>query len=186
VQVSATSHRSSPHGASSSTWVAPRPRPRSRCGAPVALTAWWRSWELDRRLAAGADPRSDPLLQARARLITGRRSRKRVAEGLAGALAKSRQQPTFTAAVRPNGREVVAARTVLATLGCRLRSSEPVAARGVAILLVLLCDCTSPLFAPGEPGALGSGLRAAAAALEPVERRPRADDLDPVRDGARP
>jgi hypothetical protein len=51
---------------------------------------------------------------------------------------------------------------------------------------VLLCDCTSPLFAPGEPGALGSRLRAAAAALEPVQRRPQADDLDPARDGARP
>ncbi len=109
-----------------------------------------------------------------------------MAEGLAGALAKSRVQPTFTAAVRPNGREVLAARTVLATLDRRLRSSEPVAARGVAILLVLLCDCTSPLFAPGEPGALGSRLRAAAAALEPVGRRPQADDLDPARDGARP
>ena len=152
----------------------------------MALTVWWRSWELDRRLAEGADPRSDALLQARARRITGRRSRKRVAEGLAGALAKSRVQPTFTAAVRPNGREVLAARTVLATLDRRLRSSEPVAARGVAILLVLLCDCTSPLFAPGEPGGLGSRLRAAAAALEPTERRPRADDLDLARDGARP
>ena len=150
----------------------------------MALAAWWRTWELDRLLAEGADP-ADPLLRARARQITARRSRKRVAAGLAGALTKSVAQPTFTAAVRPNGREVLAARTVLNTLDRRLRSSEPVDPQGVAILLVLLCDCTSPLFAAGEPGALGSRLRAAAAALEPRSRG-RAEHVDPARDGARP
>ena len=151
----------------------------------MALAAWWHTWELDHQLAEGADPADNPLLRARARRITSRRSRRRVAAGLAGAVSKSVVQPTFTAAVRPNGREVLAARTVLNTLDRRLRSSDPVAPQGVAILLVLLCDCTSPLFAAGEPGALGSRLRAAAAALEPLARG-RAGSVYPARDGARP
>jgi len=71
----------------------------------------------------------------------------------------------------------MAARTVLATLGRRLRAPEPVSPRGVALLESLLTDGTSPLYLPTERGALGSRLRAAAAALEP---RPR---HDPVRAG---
>jgi hypothetical protein len=39
-----------------------------------------------------------------------------------------------------------------------------------AMLLMLLTDGTSPLYRPDEPGALGSRLRAAAAALEPSDR----------------
>jgi hypothetical protein len=74
----------------------------------------------------------------------------------------------FSAAVRPHAREVVAARTVIATLDRRLRSAAPVSAQGVALLQSLLTDGTSPLYLPSEPGALGSRLRAAAAALEPA------------------
>jgi hypothetical protein len=75
----------------------------------------------------------------------------------------------FSAAVRPYRREVIAARTVLATLDRRLRGVEPVSAQGVALLESLLIDGTSPLYVHIEPGALGSRLRAAAAALEPAE-----------------
>jgi hypothetical protein len=73
----------------------------------------------------------------------------------------------FSAAVGPNRRELLAARTVLGALERRLRAPEPVAARGVALLYTLLTDASSALYRPGEPGALGSELRAAAAALEP-------------------
>ena len=78
--------------------------------------------------------------------------------------------PGFTAAVRPHRREVLAARTVIETLARRLRAPAPVSARGMAILGGLLTDGTSPLYLPDEPGALGSQLRAAAAALEPASR----------------
>ena len=74
-------------------------------------------------------------------------------------------------------REVIAARTVLATLDRRLRAAEPVSAQGIALLESLLTDGASPLYLPTEPGALGSRLRAAAAALEPPARH------DPVRVG---
>jgi hypothetical protein len=71
--------------------------------------------------------------------------------------------------VRPHRQEVVAVRDVLATLVRRLRSPEPVTARGMALLCALLTDGTSSLYRPGEPGALGSTFRAAAAALEPLD-----------------
>ena len=78
--------------------------------------------------------------------------------------------PGFTAAVRPDRREVLAARTVIEALERRLRAPEPVSARGMAILGGLLTEGTSPLYRPDEAGDLGSQLRAAAAALEPANR----------------
>ena len=91
-----------------------------------------------------------------------------LAEGLARAIRDAHATtPGFSAAVRPQRQEVLAARAVLGTLERRLRAPEPVTARGVALLQALLTEGTSPLYRPDEPGALGSQLRAAAAALEP-------------------
>jgi hypothetical protein len=140
----------------------------------LALVARWRAGELDRQLAAGADPDAAALLAIRGRRLTSRGHRARVAAGLARAAEDAVAIPhAFSAAVRPDAREVAAARVVLATLDRRLRAPEPVSARGVALLESLLTDGTSPLYRPTEPGALGSRLRAAAAALEPPARHAR-------------
>ncbi|MBV9421361.1 MAG: hypothetical protein JOZ98_00485 [Solirubrobacterales bacterium] len=134
-----------------------------------ALMAWWQAAALDRQLAAGTSPQANSVLAARARRITARRSRKRLADGLTGALRSARDgTPGFTAAIRPHAQEVLAARTVIAALDRRLRGPEPVTAHGTAMLLALMTEGTSPLYRPPEPGALGSHLRAAAAALEPT------------------
>lgn len=135
-----------------------------------ALIASWRGASLDRELAAGAPPHADALLAVRARRITRRRGRVRVADGLARAMRDARSTGGFSAAVRPDRREVLAARPVLGALDRRLRGPEPVTARGMALLLALLTDGGSPLYLRSEPGALGSQLRAAAAALEPPDR----------------
>ena len=143
----------------------------------IVLTpvAWWRAGRLDRLLAAGTSPRASAVLGLRAQQITGRRSRMRLADGLARATRDAQATtPGFSAAVRPHRQEVLAARTVLARLERRLRAPEPVTARGVALLRALLTDGTGPLYRPSERGALGSQLRAAAAALEPLERCDRA------------
>lgn len=156
----------------SDPWVSRRPRTRG-WPVPSALAAWLCALELDRQLAVGIDPRSSQLLAIRARQITGRRNRRRVAGGLTGVLDRARNgHPGFTAAVRSDAREVLSARTVLTALANRLRSGEPVAPHGMAMLLTLLTDGTSPLYLAGEPGTLGSQLRAAAAALEPSDRDP--------------
>jgi hypothetical protein len=143
----------------------------------LAVSAWWRAPGLDRQLAAGASPQESMLLALRARRITSRRGRGRVGDGLARAMRDARATRVgFSAAVGPDRRELLAARTVLGALERRLRGPEPVGARGVALLYVLLSDGSSPLYRPGERGALGSALRAAAAALELADARqlPRA------------
>ena len=138
----------------------------------LALIASWRAAELDRQLAAGAGPDASALLAIRGERLTSRRYRARVAAGLARAVRDAEATTHgFSAAVRTDRREVIAARTVLATLDRRLRAAEPVSAQGIALLESLLTDGASPLYRPAEPGALGSQLRAAAAALEPPAQR---------------
>ncbi len=136
--------------------------------ALLHLNAALRSVTLDRELAAGVDPETNAALAVRARRLTGPRGRKLVVDGLAGALSRASDgTPGFTAAVRPQARELRESSAVLSALEARLRASEPVTARGVALLRVLLTDAASPLYQPSAPGELASRLRAAAAALEP-------------------
>jgi hypothetical protein len=135
----------------------------------LALFAWWQVGQLDRRLAEGTSPSASPVLAIHAERITGQRERSRVADGLARARRDAHTaSPGFSAAVRPQASEVRAAHIVLETLERRLRAPEQVTPRGVALLRVLLTNGASPLYRPVEPGALGSDLRAAAAALEGV------------------
>jgi hypothetical protein len=134
----------------------------------LALIASCHAGELDRQLASGASPGASALLAIRSQRLTGRRYRAKLAAGLARAVRDADAIPHgLSAAVRPDRREVIAARTVIATLDRRLRAAEPVSPQGVAMLGSLLTDGTSPLYRPAELGALGSQLRAAAAALEP-------------------
>jgi hypothetical protein len=140
-------------------------------GATVALVARWRAAELDRQLAAGARPEDEPLLAIRGRRITSTPNRARLADGLSRTVRDARRaSPGFSAAARPDRREVLAASTVLAVLERRLRAPEPVTPRGMALIMMLLTEGAGPLYRPSERGALGSRLRAAAAALEPPER----------------
>ena len=137
----------------------------------LALISGWHAGELDDQLAAGVSPGASALLTIRSERLISRRYRARVAAGLARVVRDAEATTRgFSAAVRPDRREVIAARTVLATLDRRLRAAEPVSPRGVAMLESLLTDGASPLYRPTEPGALGSRLRAAAAALEPLAR----------------
>jgi hypothetical protein len=157
------------HVPASSVWN--RPRARSSPRAWVTIAAWWRAAELDRQLAAGASPRASGALAERARRLTSARSRRRLADGLAGTLRRAQDGATgLTSAVRPHRREVLAARHVVVALDRRLRSTDPVTARGMAMLQMLLVDGNSALYQPTEPGALGSMLRAAAASLEPTRQ----------------
>jgi hypothetical protein len=107
------------------------------------------------------------MLAARARQITSPRSRRQLAAGLAGVVRSSRAHgPAWTAAARPSLTDVVEARGVIAALERRLRSSEPVAAQGVAMVRALLIDGNGPLYRPGQAGGLASRLRAAATAMD--------------------
>jgi len=144
-----------------------QPKRRTRRPRPgLALAVWWRGAELDRRLAAGEDPRADDALALRARRLTTARGRRHVADGLAGVLRSAGNgRPVFTAAVRSRSGELLEVDAVIATIERRLRAPEPVAAQGVAIVRSLLTDGNGPLYRDSDPDALGSRLRAAAAAL---------------------
>lgn len=164
--------------------VRPGPGPWRR--ARIAWAARLRAPQLDRELAAGHSahpghdapgqsapvghgaPGQSAVLELRAARLTGQRSRRRLAAGLARVRC-SLDDPTagLTAAIRPDRREVVAARTAIATLERRLRAPRPVRARGMAMLQMLLTEDASPLYRPAEAGALGRSLLAAAAELEP-------------------
>jgi len=134
----------------------------------LGVVVRWRGALLDRDLAAGVSLRSSDAHALRAVRITNRRRRMSLAGGLVRVLRRaSDSKARFTAAVPPDRRAVLAARPVIEALERRLVSPEPVAARGVAMLAELLTEPTSPLYRPHDPGALGSRLRAAAAALEP-------------------
>jgi hypothetical protein len=138
--------------------------------AHLALTVWWRATELDRRLAAGENPWSSEALALRARKLTRARSRRHTADGLAGALRCARNAgPRFAAAVRPRNPEVLEASAAIASIERRLRGPGPVAARGVALVRMLLIDGNGPLYRPTDPDALSTRLRAAAAALQGPE-----------------
>jgi hypothetical protein len=159
-----------PSKGTASSWI---PAPLARCWRWVRLAAIvrWDAVRLDRLLAAGVSPRGSDALALRAHVITRRRSRARLACGLSRLLRSAiDSRGGFTAAVPPNRREVLAARTIIVTLECRLRAPEPLTAHGMAMLQELLTEPASPLYRPAEPGALGSRLRAAAAALEPTDR----------------
>jgi hypothetical protein len=124
-----------------------------------------RACELDQALSERAP--CTELERRRARQLTSARGRRRLADGLARALSRSHKvDPALTAAIRPDASEVRDAQVVIGALDRGLRSGEPVRPTGAAILIVLLTDGTSPLYRRGDPGALGSRLRAAAAALE--------------------
>jgi hypothetical protein len=127
---------------------------------------------LDRELTSGISPQTSDALAFRALRITGRWNRATIASGLVRALFSAEDAaPGFTAAELAHHHEVLAARTVIAAIDRRLRAPEPVAPRGMAMLHVLLAKGASPLYQSGEPGALGTQLRAAAAALQPDNRR---------------
>jgi hypothetical protein len=131
----------------------------------------WHAARLDRDLAAGVSQRSSEAHALRALRITRRRRRACLAGGLARVLrSASESRARFTAAVPPDRQAVLAARPVIEALERRLRGPDPVAARGVAMLAELLSEPASPLYRPDHPGALGSRLRAAAAALGPGSR----------------
>jgi len=128
----------------------------------------WQAARLDRDLAEGVSLLTSDAHALRAVRITGRRRRAILATGLARVLhTASDSRARFTAAVPPDRPAVLAARPVIEALVRRLLSPEPVAARGAAMLGELLAEPTSPLYRSHGPGALGSRLRAAAAALEP-------------------
>jgi hypothetical protein len=126
----------------------------------------WRNRALIRSLASGADPGGSDLLAMRARALTARRERCRIAGGLENVVAAADDQNVhWTAAAPVDGAAVLGARAELLELAERLRSNAPVTPRGVALAELLLIDYDSPVLDRGSTSPLRDAARAAAAAL---------------------
>jgi hypothetical protein len=126
----------------------------SRCrglllgGIWLRCTTRWRARELDRQLAAGADPMQSDELSLRVGQLGSSRSRRRIACAFRGAVSLAEQDaypvmmaapPIQRAAVRTNA-------GLLLEIAERLLSCEPIGVRGLAIASQLLEDRRGPLY----------------------------------------
>jgi hypothetical protein len=131
------------------------------------LRAHMHAYALDARLALGGRAAGDPLLAARAWQLTRRATRDRLACALDDVLAEldGAPGPRAGAAVPIDRGEAEVARSELIRLADRLRDSQPVAAKGVALVRRLLCDGASALYLPDTGDELWCALRRASIAL---------------------
>jgi hypothetical protein len=115
---------------------------------------------LDRALAAGADPRADPKLGARATALTSQREREALAAAIYRVLkAARRDRPSFSMQVPVARRAIELNRPELLALAAELRQAPTVSARGVAAISVLVTDAVrSPLYRSGAPRSLNAAL----------------------------
>jgi len=140
-----------------------RPRERRPPGALAAVGAWACGSRLDRDLARGAPTWGSTLHAARALQLTGRRERMRLARALA-ILVEHAQLPHGhffrSGVIEPCRSQVREALPSIMAVGARLRGREPLHARGVARLRLLLSDGCGPCYLASHPAALRDALDA--------------------------
>jgi hypothetical protein len=114
-----------------------------------------RGRSLDLGLSKGEDPASSPVLTRRAAWLTSRKNRHALARSIRRLLdPPSGRRPGPSAAVPPHRGELAGARMLLARVAALLEIDEPVYARGVARLQLLLSEGGSALYAPHRTGEL--------------------------------
>jgi hypothetical protein len=137
----------------------------------LRMHALLRRAELDRRLAEGTNPTTDPLRAMRARQLGSRRYRRALSAGLCRLVAEGcATDPAWRVAVPPVNRDAVRdAREPLLSLARRLVECERPRPRAVALASFLVCDPASPAY--WEPtGATLADL--GSAALGAIEHQP--------------
>ena len=112
--------------------------------------ARWLSFPLDAKLADGCPPHVSRLHAVRAEALVLPAARDELAEGWSrlGEVTRARSRGAARARVAPPRERLAAARPQIRQLVARLRSSAPVAVRGVAAANLLLCDGAGPLYNP--------------------------------------
>ena len=133
------------------------------------MAARWRAGSLDRKLARGDAPDSQPALALRAQTLIGPSMRSALARQVQRVVGVARQRRGRRFARIPTHKdEVLAAADDLDVLARRLRDCGPVSARGVADVRVLLTDGSGPLY---DRGAREKLRTVVARALEHLEVR---------------
>ena len=127
----------------------PRPlRPTLVDSVRVAM----RRTRLDHELAGGMAVHADPLRAHRARQLTTRRSRERLAAAIDKLVETSAKPRTGRSAAAPvRWSEVAAAKAALLGVADVLRSPGPVNARGIAMVRSLLSDSSGAALQPPRP-----------------------------------
>ncbi len=139
-------------------------------GRATRLLARLRRIELDRALAAGADPDSSRQIAARAAQLTSPGARAWIADGLER-LAGAADAPAGRARVLPSRVAVRANRAALLELADVLRGGAPLYARGVAMLASVITDGTGAAYTDARGEALTRQLELARARLGGRELR---------------
>ena len=122
---------------------------------------------LDRRLAAGEDPRTDVDLRLRADELTESESRDRIALVIERTFTEAAGPPPISSQVPLARTAIVACTPRLRAIAGRLRSDHFVAAKGVAQAAMLVREGTSPLYSTStSEDALRHRLAEIAGALE--------------------
>jgi hypothetical protein len=110
-----------------------------------------RAW-LDRQLAEGRRPDSDPELALRARQLTSEGVRHRLASALLRCVDVAGRKPRRRSPAAPlDRRAVLEASALLIQLAQRLDAKDAVNPRGVAMVKQLITDGCGPLYAAGTP-----------------------------------
>jgi hypothetical protein len=106
-------------------------------------------------LADGAAPTTSRWHRGCAERLLARERRQQLALGLERLIAAAEQpRPALSAAIPPQRRQVREARETLSAIIRALRSADPVAAQGVAMVVRLLADGAGPAYSPAPEGAL--------------------------------
>jgi len=122
----------------------------------ASLQAHLRGHHLDRELAAGVETWRTPVHAARSIQLTSTAMRDRLARSLDQVLQDADASPraSLSIVVHACREAVIQVRPAIVSIADRLRSDEPLAARGVAALLDLLTDGGGPLYVHADPRAL--------------------------------
>jgi hypothetical protein len=141
-------------------WAADRPTSfRSQLAA--RLKARLNAPSLDRELASGIAPWRSPLHAARALALTSDRNRRGLARSLERLVEHARRarRQSCNAVVSPCHEQVIDSMPVLLTIAGRLRCADPIDARGVARLTILLSDGSGPCYVRIRRNALTDALQ---------------------------
>ena len=128
----------------------------------VAIRHRWLDW----RLAEGADPAMSRALALRARQLTGRKERQKLACSIINRIREVDDPRPFGVTASPSRRCVRAARAELREMAELLLDPGPVYARGVALGWALLRSPDSPLYDGSEADSAWYWAKLASEALE--------------------
>jgi hypothetical protein len=138
--------------------VAPRPSLVAR------VIAWLRADKFDCQLAVGVPVPAGSALAVHQARLTSTGEREAIARSLRQAVSDAHSGAVFSSRIPVHPRNIAAAEELIDTITLRLRSPQPVSARGMARLRRVLSDGTGPFYWYGA-GDLSGRLGAALAAL---------------------